>query len=129
MAREHNSDAPFFDMESFVAHRQSKDGSKTEVASEPAQPSSSDQSGSAGRSTESAKHSQGKDSGQNRYGQSGFVGGEPRETMGQWKYRDSEKQGTPDSKSQSNRGSGRADAETQEYQGKEIPAPPARKKP
>ena len=112
-----------------MAHRQPKDGSKKEVASEPAQPSSSDQSGSAGRPTEGAQHSQGKDSGQNRYGQTGFVGGEPRETMGQWKYRDSDKQGTPDSKSQSNRGSGRADAESQEYQRKQVPEPPAPKKP
>jgi hypothetical protein len=99
-----------------MAHRQAKDQSKTEADSKPAQAGPSEQSGSAGRPTTGAENAQGKDTGQGRYGQSGFAGGQPHETMGQWKYRDSEKQGTPDSKSQSNRGSGRADRESQDYQ-------------
>jgi hypothetical protein len=120
-----------------MAHRQAKDESKTEADSKPAQPGSSEQSGSAGRPTTGADGTQGKDTGQDRYGQSGFAGGQPHETMGQWKYRDSEKPGTSDSKSQSNRGSGRADRESLDYQrtpakdpqSESDPPPPARKKP
>ncbi len=107
-----------------MAHRQKKmDVSKdrdskpaenhADRSPQPAQPSSDDQSGSTGRRAPDGEQPQGIDTGQGRYGQSGFAEVQA-ETIGQAKYRRSEAQGDPKTKSQSNRGSGRAD-----------PAPPA----
>jgi hypothetical protein len=54
---------------------------------ESAEPSSTEQSGSAGRVTGSGENEQGQDTGQDRYGQSGF-GGEPgQQTLDQANYR------------------------------------------
>ena len=75
--------------------------------STPSQPGSNEQSGSAGRRTDTAGRGLGKSSGQDRYGQSG-LGGKGRETAGQAKYRKSEADGDPGSRRKSNRGSGRA---------------------
>lgn len=76
---------------------------------EPAQPSSSEQSGSAGRRT-AGKSDPGKDTGQGRYGQSGF-GGKDGDTMGQEQYKKSGPDGGQDPHPESNHGSGRADRE------------------
>lgn len=56
----------------------------------------------------SGEQERGQDTGQDRYGQSGFAGGEHQETMGQSQYRRSEADGDPESKTKGNRGSGRA---------------------
>jgi hypothetical protein len=85
------------------------------------QPASNDQSGSTGRQSPDAKTPTGKDTGQDRYGQSG-VAGPPVETDGQTRYRNSANKGDPASKRDSNQGSGRGDAdETRKKQKHPIP--------
>ena len=74
---------------------------------DPVQPDSNEQSGSTGRHTDKKDLGKDKDTGQDRYGQSGLGGKENRETIGQQRYRQAKsgsEQPTPDS----NRGSGRA---------------------
>jgi len=79
----------------------------------PAMPSTNEQSGSAGRQTGHGKEEQGKDTGQDRYGQSGFGGKKQEsETMGQSSYRQSGPDGGEQPNPKSNRGSGRADRES-----------------
>ena len=80
--------------------------------STPKQPDTDEQSGSAGRKTENPQVGYGKDSGQDRYGQSGLGGTVDRETAGQSAYRRSGAKGAPKSRSQSNAGSGKADPES-----------------
>jgi hypothetical protein len=70
----------------------------------PAQPTTDEQSGSAGRKT-SDKDNPGKDSGQGRYGQSGLGG----------KQKPVDPQRRPESEEDSNFGSGRPDRESQDY--------------
>ena len=84
---------------------------------QPVQPDANEQSGSTGRHTGDGKSGQGKDTGQDRYGQTGFGGGNGAETAGQASYRNSGGKADPDSKSRSNAGSGRADHEDEEYRG------------
>src|SRR6202008_4811958 len=76
------------------------------VDSPPGQPNPNEQSGSAGRATPADATQQRKDTGQGRYGQSGYADGHDSETDGEAKYRDSEKDGDPRSKKKSNEGSG-----------------------
>jgi hypothetical protein len=92
------------------------------VPDQSAQPGSNEQSGSTGRNTEVDKLNQGKDTGQDRYGQSGLGGAVTRETIGQANYRTSESSGARASKSGSNEGSGRAGQEAAEYEGRRKPA-------
>jgi hypothetical protein len=89
------------------------------------EPTSKDQSGSAGRSTSGATQP-GKDSGQGHYGQSGFGGKHQPETDGETKYHESEHDGDPGTKGQSNRGSGHADADETT---KDIPKTGSRREP
>jgi hypothetical protein len=81
---------------------------------QPAQPSSSEQSGSAGRRTDVTGESRGKDTGQGRYGQSGLGGKRGHETQGQASYRRSGPDGGRQSDPRSNPGSGRPDRDSQE---------------
>ena len=81
---------------------------------EPARPSSDEQSGSAGRPTVDGKGEQGKDTGQDRYGQSGFGGKQVDETIGQANYRRSGPEGGQIDNPRSNHGSGRADRDSQD---------------
>jgi hypothetical protein len=77
-----------------------------------AQPDSNEQSGSAGRNTRKENLGRDKDTGQDRYGQSGLGGKQSRETVGQKSYRQS---GGPQSpKPDSNRGSGNAEDESEQ---------------
>jgi hypothetical protein len=78
----------------------------------PRQPASEDQSGSAGRRTDENDRGHDKDTGQGRYGQSGLGGKQERETQGQARYRRSGPDGSEQADSESNRGSGRADRES-----------------
>jgi hypothetical protein len=84
-------------LESFVAERKKQAPSGHPPT---AQPDSTEQSGSAGRNTDAAAITQKKDTGQDRYGQSGLGHKAPRESGS-----DGAKNGSVDS----NRGSGRAD--------------------
>ncbi|HET9474992.1 MAG TPA: hypothetical protein VFO82_13925 [Steroidobacteraceae bacterium] len=81
---------------------------------EPALPSSDEQSGSAGRPTVDGKGEQGKDTGQDRYGQSGLGGKQGVETIGQASYRRSGPDGGQIDNPRSNHGSGRADRDSQD---------------
>lgn len=95
------------------------------ASGKPSQPSSDEQSGSAGRRTDVKDSGRSKDSGQDRYGQSGVGGEHDHETQGQTKYRESGADGKPKGEHDSNRGSGRAD---REVEGVDQPAgTPARK--
>jgi hypothetical protein len=80
---------------------------------EPAQPNSDEQSGSTGRRTNTGELGPTADTGQGRYGQSGFGGKEGRETMGQSRYRQSGPDGGKEADSESNQGSGRPDVDSQ----------------
>ena len=75
----------------------------------PVQPDSHEQSGSAGRPSGRADMDQRKDTGQDRYGQTGLGGTVECETAGQARYRRSGVDGDPGSRNESNPGSGRAD--------------------
>lgn len=90
-------------------------GSDQQGRSIPAQPSSNDQSGSAGRRAPEADTSRSKDTGQDRYGQSGLGGQQNPETDGQKKYRRSGPDGSETSNQDSNEGSGRVDREERDY--------------
>ena len=83
---------------------------------QPAQPTPTEQSGSAGRQTGDGTGADGKDSGQGRYGQSGLGGKQNRETAGQTRYQRSGPDGSEQSKVKSNRGSGRPESEAQELE-------------
>jgi hypothetical protein len=83
----------------------------------PAQPSSDEQSGSAGRKSGEGTPADGKDSGQGRYGQTGLGGQPDRKTSGQTRYEQSGPDGGQLPEPDSNRGSGRAEREVQDYQG------------
>ena len=74
------------------------------------EPTPTDQSGSTGRPVFDPTNP-GKDSGQGRYGQSGLGGNKPANLPGEEKYRKTEKDGDPRTKNESNRGSGRDDAD------------------
>lgn len=88
------------------------------------QPDSNDQSGSTGRRT--GTHEDGrKDTGQDKYGQSGLGGNRHRETSGQTRYRQSGPDGGQQSDPDSNEGSGRPDVDSQD---KRDPAKPPLKK-
>lgn len=102
----------------------------------PSQPSPDEQSGSTGRPTAVPDGGSNRDSGQNRYGQSGGSGKPDRETQGQAKYRESSSDGRDGAASRpdgaaiqkdsgSNQGSGRAD---REVNGVDPPAATPRKK-
>ena len=71
------------------------------------QPDSNEQSGSTGRRTDKKDLGKDKDTGQDRYGQSGLGGKTNRETAGQQSYRQTPS-GNEQRKPDSNRGSGRA---------------------
>jgi hypothetical protein len=75
------------------------------------QPGTREQSGSAGRNTPAGATGQQKDTGQGRYGQSGFGGSSRSKTDGERKYERSGANGDPRTKSRSNPGSGRAEAD------------------
>jgi len=91
---------------------------------EPVQPSPGDQSGSTGRPTGNGDPAdQGADSGQGRYGQTGFGGAQP-ETTGQQRYRASEADGNEETKGRSNAGSGSVEHEDAEYKRNEGAKPP-----
>jgi hypothetical protein len=93
--------------ESFMSKPPGKD-------EKPVQPDSNEQSGSTGRRTAKGDLEQGKDTGQDRYGQSGLGGkGRAAETNGQASYRQQ-----PSGDHESNRGSGRVDHEAEEYRKK-----------
>jgi hypothetical protein len=79
---------------------------------QPAQPGTDEQSGSTGRRVADGNPPPGQDSGQGRYGQSGFAG-TPHETIGQANYRRSGALGDQPRK-KSNRGSGQRDPEPQQ---------------
>lgn len=66
--------------------RQNEAGQENGPAQQPAQPSTDEQSGSTGRRAVDQDTPAGQDTGQDRYGQSGFAG-TPRETIGQASYR------------------------------------------
>ena len=106
-----------------MAKRQPK---TTTESSKPGQPSSDEQSGSTGRRTDVKDTGRSKDSGQDRYGQSGLGATHDRETEGQTKYRESGGVGKPKSKNDSNRGSGSAD---EEVDGVDQPTRPDTRKP
>jgi hypothetical protein len=73
----------------------------------PKQPDVREQSGSTGRATPDHAKSHDEDTGQGRYGQTGFGGHEPPKTQGREQYQRSERDGDPASKQESNPGSGR----------------------
>jgi hypothetical protein len=79
-------------------------------AGHPSQPTPNEQSGSAGRATPPDAANHRGDSGQGRYGQTGD-GNVPGETDGQARYRRSDQNGAPESKVDSNKGSGQVDAD------------------
>ena len=93
------------------------------AAPTPVQPAVNDQSGSTGRATR-GEAGKGKDTGQDRYGQTGHGGTHDRETMGQAQYRQSDAHGDGQSKTQSNEGSGRAEHEREEYGQEPAAGPP-----
>jgi hypothetical protein len=94
---------------------------------EPVQPDSHEQSGSAGRPTGDGKSDAGKDTGQDRYGQTGLGGSRSAETDGQARYRSSGAGVDAEAKSRSNPGSGRAEHEAEEYRGDDAARQLARK--
>ena len=79
---------------------------------DPVRPNPDEQSGSAGRPTGGDPAEQGKDTGQDRYGQSGFGGQQERETIGQASYRRSGPDGGQIANPKSNPGPDRADRDT-----------------
>jgi hypothetical protein len=83
------------------------------------QPSSNDQSGSTGRRTEKKDLGREKDTGQDRYGQTGLGGKVHRETIGQKDYKNSGTR-TPDD-TDSNRGSGTDEDESERGKEKRKP--------
>jgi hypothetical protein len=99
----------------------------------PVQPNTNEQSGSTGRPTAAPNGGSNRNSGQDRYGQSGGGGKADRETEGQTKYRESGSDGSarrPGGAAVredrgSNQGSGRAD---REVNGVDPPAATPRKK-
>lgn len=80
---------------------------------DPVQPESNEQSGSTGRRTDKKDLGKDKDTGQDRYGQSGLGGTENRETDGQRSYRKTESGGEQARAPDSNTGSGRAEDESE----------------
>ena len=105
MAKHHRGDTQKPDDRSLPASRDKQGRPK------PAQPNSDEQSGSAGRRTDTHEDGRTKDTGQDRYGQSGFGGKEGRETMGQSQYRRSNP-GGQEAPRESNSGSGRPDVDS-----------------
>ena len=102
-----------------MGKRQNSDESgnrKNQTREQPAQPTSTEQSGSAGRKTGDGSNADGKDSGQGRYGQSGLGGKPDREAAGQTRYQQSGPDGADQSKLKSNRGSGRPESEAEELE-------------
>jgi len=89
------------------------------------QPDSNDQSGSTGRRTDTHENGRATNTGQDRYGQSGFGGKQGRETNGQSRYRQSGPDGGQQVDPESNEGSGRPDVDSQ---GERGPARPWLKK-
>lgn len=77
------------------------------------QPPSNEQSGSTGRYTGADKLDQSKNTGQDRYGQSGLGGKVDSETIGQRKYKKGKSGGEQSPPEPSNRGSGTADDESE----------------
>ncbi len=80
----------------------------------PNQPDSNEQSGSTGRNTDADKLDQGKDTGQDRYGQSGYAGPANDAPIAKSSYRKTGPGSSRDRKAKSNRGSGRVDHEPAE---------------
>ncbi|HEU5134332.1 MAG TPA: hypothetical protein VFU13_04235 [Steroidobacteraceae bacterium] len=76
------------------------------------QPDSNEQSGSTGRRTDAKNLGKDKDTGQDRYGQSGLGGRVNRETAGQRRYKQTPS-GSEQVPPESNRGSGRAADESE----------------
>lgn len=87
-------------MESFVATKKQDDQQQDD------QPGSNEQSGSTGRHTGKEVLEKDKDTGQGRYGQSGFAGNVNRETIGQQKFKQSPPGGDEKLEPDSNHGSG-----------------------
>jgi len=79
----------------------------------PKQPNSNDQSGSTGRRTDTHENGRKTDTGQDKYGQSGFGGKQGSETSGQSRYRKSGPDGGDQADPESNEGSGRPDVDSQ----------------
>jgi hypothetical protein len=80
---------------------------------DPVQPDPNEQSGSTGRRTDKKDLGKDKDAGQDRYGQSGLGGVKSTETIGQRSYRESKSGAEQPGKPDSNRGSGRAEDESE----------------
>ena len=78
----------------------------------PPQPNTNEQSGSTGRRTETEEKGRGADTGQGRYGQTGFGGKHDHETDGQKWYRKSGPDGGRNADTDSNEGSGRPDVDS-----------------
>ena len=95
-------------------HQSLPAGKHQEGDARPAQPSSNEQSGSAGRRSDLTDASRGQDTGQGRYGQSGLGGRQHRETDGQARYRRSGPEGGALPDPDSNPGSGSADREAED---------------
>jgi len=93
---------------------------------EPPQPDSNEQSGSGGRRTETRDNERSKDTGQDRYGQSGFGGKKGHETIGQARYRRSGPEGGEQADPESNQGSGRPDVDSRG--GRDAAKPPSKKR-
>jgi hypothetical protein len=85
------------------------------------QPPSNDESGSTGRNTTPENLGRDKDSGQERYGQSGHGGETDIETVGKPGNRRSSPDGEGGSKTESNEGSGLVEHERAEYEGGKAP--------
>ena len=100
-------------------------GRKKDGDTQPAQPSSEEQSGSAGRRTDAGEGGRSKDTGQGKYGQTGLGGKKQRETDGQARYRQSGPDGS-DTKPRSNPGSGRADNQAEDSPPQEEDRPASR---
>lgn len=91
----------------------------SDKAIKPKQPTTEEQSGSAGRRAATPGRT-GKDTGQNRYGQNSAAGPQT-ETEGQARYRQSGTTGDTRTKAKSNSGSGRADSDETERPAKKPP--------
>ena len=77
---------------------------RKKTRAKPAQPTADEQSGSTGRRVATGNPDAGADTGQDRYGQSGYGGKPEQETMGQAQYRRSGARGDAGAKTRSNRG-------------------------
>jgi len=99
-----------------MKQREKAESQGTRGNDKPVQPTPEDQSGSAGRPTDTHERGRATDAGQDRYGQSGHGGGRNRETAGQARYRRSGPDGSVQPHPDSNEGSGRPDVDPHDDQ-------------